>query len=265
MRKLQYLFQIVYKDPANINDTPTPSITWVQALPNNFLRDVQALGCLNTNALSFQPPIESFTAILNSNYKEINFSSTCKESSNWTKFVKFPLISVVLADFLLSNGIAVQRVSPNERVMGHGFMELSPFRAQFWLPTVVTDSIIVPHSNMWQTSWDEIPITNKFKSIKKKITKWYTQPNASRRSEIINTRTRIGHTNLTHIHIIKYENNLSVANITNRFQSNILPAICQRKKHTQPTINDGGSSKRSQHALDSYLLQIHRHRHKNLI
>ncbi|CAI6342733.1 unnamed protein product [Macrosiphum euphorbiae] len=60
-------------------------------------------------------------------------------------------------------------------------------------------------SNMWQTSWDEIPITNKLKSIKKKITKWYTQPNASRRSEIINTRTRIGHTNLTHIHIIKHE------------------------------------------------------------
>ncbi|CAI6346273.1 unnamed protein product [Macrosiphum euphorbiae] len=29
-------------------------------------------------------------------------------------------------------------------------------------------------ANMWQTSWDEIPITNKLKSIKKKITKWYT-------------------------------------------------------------------------------------------
>jgi len=32
-----------------------------------------------------------------------------------------------------------------------------------------------------------------------------TQLNASRRSEIINTRTRIGHINLTHIHIINHE------------------------------------------------------------
>ncbi|CAI6362392.1 unnamed protein product [Macrosiphum euphorbiae] len=59
--------------------------------------------------------------------------------------------------------------------------------------------------NTWQISWDEIPISNKLKCIKKKITKWQTQPNISRRSEIINTRTRIGHTNLTHIHIIKNE------------------------------------------------------------
>ncbi|CAI6362369.1 unnamed protein product [Macrosiphum euphorbiae] len=60
-------------------------------------------------------------------------------------------------------------------------------------------------TNMWRTSWDEIPITNNLKSIKKKITKWYTQPNASRRSEIINTRTKVGHTNLIHIHIIRHE------------------------------------------------------------
>jgi len=35
-----------------------------------------------------------------------------------------------------------------------------------------------------------------------------SQPNISRRSEIINTRTRIGHTNLTHIHLIKPEEQL---------------------------------------------------------
>ncbi|CAI6349712.1 unnamed protein product [Macrosiphum euphorbiae] len=40
-------------------------------------------------------------------------------------------------------------------------------------------------NNMWQTSWDEIPITNKLKSIKKKITKWYIQPNASRSLDIL--------------------------------------------------------------------------------
>lgn len=60
-------------------------------------------------------------------------------------------------------------------------------------------------TNMWQTSWDEIPMSNKLKSIKKKVTKWHPQNNIPRRSEIINTRTRIGHTNLTHIHIIKRE------------------------------------------------------------
>jgi len=66
-------------------------------------------------------------------------------------------------------------------------------------------SISVLTVNMWQTSWDEIQTTNKLKSIKKKIIKWYTQPNASRRFEVINTRTIMGHTNLTHIHIIKQE------------------------------------------------------------
>jgi len=76
-------------------------------------------------------------------------------------------------------------------------------------------------TNMCQTSWDEIPISNKLKSIKKKITKWHIQPNISRRSEIINTRTRIGHipTSPTYTSL-KTKNNLSVADAMNRSRSN---------------------------------------------
>lgn len=59
---------------------------------------------------------------------------------------------------------------------------------------------------MLQTSWDEISISNKLKSIMMKVTKLYTQPNASRRSEIIDIRTRIGHTNLAHIHALGKHN-----------------------------------------------------------
>ncbi|KAL4132395.1 hypothetical protein QTP88_009549 [Uroleucon formosanum] len=74
------------------------------------------------------------------------------------------------------------------------------------LPYQDIKRIINTHTtNMWQKSWDEIPMSNKLKSIKKKVTKWNLQPNIPRRSEVINTRTRIGHTNLTHIHIIKHE------------------------------------------------------------
>jgi hypothetical protein len=47
-------------------------------------------------------------------------------------------------------------------------------------------SINIHTINLWQISWDEIPTSNKQKSIKKKITKWNTRPNASRRFEIIN-------------------------------------------------------------------------------
>jgi len=52
---------------------------------------------------------------------------------------------------------------------------------------------------MWQTTWYTKLILNKFKEIKKNKNKWYNQPNTSRRSEIINTRTIIGHINLPHI------------------------------------------------------------------
>jgi len=51
---------------------PALCIILVQAGPINFMSVEQALGDLYKKAFSFQPPIESFTAKLNSNYKENN-------------------------------------------------------------------------------------------------------------------------------------------------------------------------------------------------
>jgi len=48
---------------------PNESINGIHAAPKYFLKHEQALGDLYKKAFSFQPPIESFTAILNSIYK----------------------------------------------------------------------------------------------------------------------------------------------------------------------------------------------------
>lgn len=103
---------------------------------------------------------------------------------------------------------------------------------------------ILQNTNILQTSWNKITISKKLKSIKKKVTKFYTQPHAPWRSEIINSWTRIGHTNLAHIYVIKNEEQplcsqcnkpLSTKHIqTHRLR---LPAICQRKKHHRPIFS----------------------------
>ncbi|VVC27451.1 Aspartic peptidase, active site,Ribonuclease H-like domain,Ribonuclease H domain,Aspartic peptidase, partial [Cinara cedri] len=54
-------------------------------------------------------------------------------------------------------------------------------------------------------SWDLVPLSNKLKEIKKSIGKWHTSTNLSRREDIVTTRTSLGHTNLTHVHLIKHE------------------------------------------------------------
>lgn len=116
-------------------------------------------------------------------------------------------------------------------------------------------------TNMWQTSWDEIPISNKLKSIKKKITKWYTQPNASRRSEIINNRTRIGHTNLTHIHIIKHEESplCSQCNETLTIKHIVLDCplfINARKILNQPSTMEEALGEDNTHLIHSFFKSI---------
>jgi hypothetical protein len=60
---------------------PPPSITLVQASPNNILSDEQALDFLIIKAFSFQPPMESFTAELSSIYIEENILTKIKLNS----------------------------------------------------------------------------------------------------------------------------------------------------------------------------------------
>jgi len=47
--------------------TPKPSMNGRHTLPNKLFNAVQALGVLYTKALSFQPPMESLTAMLTFN------------------------------------------------------------------------------------------------------------------------------------------------------------------------------------------------------
>jgi len=50
-----------------------------------------------------------------------------------------------------------------------------------------------------------LPNTLILKSIKKSINKWHTPSNVSRHADVITTRARFGHTNLTHVHLITKE------------------------------------------------------------
>ena len=50
----------------------------------------------------------------------------------------------------------------------------------------------------WQNEWDSVPMTNKLRSIKTCISPWPSSVQKCRRDEVILTRLRIGHTNLSH-------------------------------------------------------------------
>ena len=53
--------------------------------------------------------------------------------------------------------------------------------------------------NEWQDKWNAVPLTNKLRNVKDTINPWLSSFQAkNRREEIILTRLRIGHTNLTH-------------------------------------------------------------------
>ena len=54
----------------------------------------------------------------------------------------------------------------------------------------------------WQRQWDREEDTNKLKSIKKEVKEWKTSHNKERKIEVTLTRLRIGHTNLTHSHLM---------------------------------------------------------------
>lgn len=57
----------------------------------------------------------------------------------------------------------------------------------------------------WESMWAEIPLSNKLRNIKKTTKQWVSAARGNRREEVVLTRMRIGHTNLTHIHLIKKE------------------------------------------------------------
>lgn len=58
----------------------------------------------------------------------------------------------------------------------------------------------------WQNEWDDpIHSSNKLKSVKNHIEHWSTSHNTERLNEIILTRLRIGHTRITHGHLMNRE------------------------------------------------------------
>ena len=54
----------------------------------------------------------------------------------------------------------------------------------------------------WQRIWDGTNDENKLKKIKQEVKEWSTSNNESRETEVVMTRLRIGHTHLTHGHLM---------------------------------------------------------------
>ena len=59
-------------------------------------------------------------------------------------------------------------------------------------------------SNAWFEQWKETPYSNKLRQIKSSPEPWKSSTQKSRREEILITRLRIGHTKLTHTHLISH-------------------------------------------------------------
>lgn len=57
----------------------------------------------------------------------------------------------------------------------------------------------------WQDTLEETLITNKFKEIKPSINPWKFPSPTSRYGEVVGTRTWIGNSRLTHLHLITTE------------------------------------------------------------
>ena len=54
----------------------------------------------------------------------------------------------------------------------------------------------------WQDRWNNEPVNNKLKNIKATIGPWNTSIQTDRRTEVILTRLRIGHTRHTHEYLM---------------------------------------------------------------
>ena len=57
-------------------------------------------------------------------------------------------------------------------------------------------------SKMWQKEWEDFPVTNKLRSVKQSVSSWPSSVQKNRHLEVILTRLRIGHTRLTHGHLM---------------------------------------------------------------
>ena len=56
--------------------------------------------------------------------------------------------------------------------------------------------------NKWQVTWNNIPLTNKLRNIKDTTYKWSSSLQKERLNEVLLARLRIGHTNITHGHLM---------------------------------------------------------------
>ena len=79
----------------------------------------------------------------------------------------------------------------------HGVQGVKSLPLEVWLLKIKEATL-----KKWQLEWDNIPLTNKLKNIKDTVRPWKTSNQNNRRKEVILTRLRIGHTNLTHNHLM---------------------------------------------------------------
>ena len=54
----------------------------------------------------------------------------------------------------------------------------------------------------WQQQWDTLNTPNKLKEIKNDVREWESSHHETRRTEVALTRLRIGHTHMTHAHLM---------------------------------------------------------------
>ena len=128
-----------------------------------------------------------------------------------------PLVTEIKLAFntLNTKGIDVQLcwipahvgVDGNEKADQAAKHAISLPRILFNIP--ITDYITSLKSyawNVWQNTWDEVPNTNKLKHLKLTVKPWSSSIQATRKLEVILTRLRIGHSRLTHGHLMKSPN-----------------------------------------------------------
>ena len=62
--------------------------------------------------------------------------------------------------------------------------------------------------DQWQNLWNDVPHTNKLKELKSSVKPWSSSVQVTRKMEVILTRLRIGHTKLTHGHLMTSPNDV---------------------------------------------------------
>ena len=66
----------------------------------------------------------------------------------------------------------------------------------------ILSNIKITMRQKWQREWEDVPLNNKLRSIKQCINSWPSSTHKNRFHEVILTRLRIGHTNLTHSYLM---------------------------------------------------------------